>query len=481
MIRSHAATATCLVAAALFASYGVDGGLSRDEAVYVYAGQRLADGVPLAQGIFDPKGPLGSVVLGAVAALPGDDVVAARVAFWLLSLGVVLAVLLLARRLTGSLAGGVVAALVLACAQGFARDALSGPDVKTLGLLLLVLALHATVDRRWFLASLAGCAAALTWQPLAAIPLTVLVLAALERRARPVLAVLAAGCASVAPVLAHLLLTGALDDLVDAAVAFPLTGMRHADATLGIRLGIIRDVVLGERYGVSGVVVVAGLVPFVAGCAVAARRRTHERAAAIVPVSFLAALAMTLSDFQGYPDLYPLLPYGALGWAWAVAALRASAWARPATVAAAALTAALVGLSAVTFPHDDDRESIDVQRRTARWVDRLAGPDGTVWALGDPTPLVLTGRANPDPYVFLSSGVAEWKLARLPGGVPAWRDQVLAAGTTVVVVNGVTQGPTTALVELLREDGFRRCRGGIWKVYSRVGCPGGPPRRQTEN
>lgn len=468
--------ATCLVAAVLFALYGVGGQLSRDEAVYVYAGQRIIDGVPLYQGIFDPKGPLGGVLLAVVAALPGDDVLAVRAAFGVLSVGSVLVLILLARRLTGSLPAAVVAGLVLACARGFARDALSGPDVKTLGVLLILVTLLATLERRWVVASLAGCAGALTWQPLAILPLLVLALAATSPAAERVGAsvrVLAAGCAAVLPFLVVTLATGSLDDLVEAAVVFPVTGMQHADSSFGVRLETIGQVVVGNRYGVSGPVVLAGLALLLVGCAIGIARRTHDRVALIVPLAAVAAVAMTLSDFQGYPDLYPLIPFGALGWAWAVAQLR---WPSAGAVLVGALAAALVVGSAVTFPHDHDRYSLDRQRRTAHWTASLVGPGETLWALGDPTPLVLTGRSMPDRYVLLAGGVATWKLDRLPGGVRAWRDQLLDARATVVVVNGVSQGPAMELVGLLRDEGFERCPGGMWDVWSSVGCGRGAPR-----
>lgn len=470
-----AAAGTGLVAAALFASYGVGGQLSRDEAVYVYAGQRLVDGVPPYQGVFDPKGPAGSAVLAAVAALPGDDVVAVRVAFALLSVGSVLALFLLAVRLTGSLPAGVVAGLVLACARGFTRDALSGPDVKTLGVLLLLLTLLATVERRWVAAALAGCAAALTWQPLVVLPLLVLGLAVASpagERLRATTRVVAAGTAAVLLVLAGTVATGSLDDLVEAAVVFPLTGMSHRDSSLGVRLEIIGQVVVGDRYGFTGVVVLAGLLLLVVGCGHAAVRRTHDRVALVVPLAALGAVAMTLSDFQGYPDLYPLLPFGALGWAWAVSRVHGPS---VGAVVVGVLAAALVVASAVTIPDDGDRFTLDRQRRTAQWAAGLVGPGETLWALGDPTPLVLTGRSIPDPYVLLVGGIATWKLDRLPGGVAAWREQLRDARASVVVVNGVTEGPALQLVALLREDGFRRCPGAIWQVWSSVGCGSGAP------
>src|SRR3954452_16898277 len=47
-----------IVAALLFTQFSIEGNLSRDEAIYSYGGQQLADGVPVYQAIFDPKPPL---------------------------------------------------------------------------------------------------------------------------------------------------------------------------------------------------------------------------------------------------------------------------------------------------------------------------------------------------------------------------------------------------------------------------------------
>src|SRR5439155_20802432 len=47
-----------LIGVLLFTRFSIEGNLWRDEAIYAYGGQQLADGVPVYQGIFDPKPPL---------------------------------------------------------------------------------------------------------------------------------------------------------------------------------------------------------------------------------------------------------------------------------------------------------------------------------------------------------------------------------------------------------------------------------------
>jgi hypothetical protein len=69
-------------------------------------------------------------------------------------------------------------------------------------------------------------------------------------------------------------------------------------------------------------------------------------------------------------------------------------------------------------------------------LERVAGPRGTVWALGDPTSLVLTHRRNPSRYIYLGSGVARWMIEHDPGGLAAWQVRIRAADPAVVVLGG---------------------------------------------
>src|SRR4051794_27734637 len=159
-----------VVAALLFTQFSIEGNLSRDEAIYTYAGQQLVDGVPVYQGIFDPKPPLPTFLtaagVAAGRATGEDELVALRYEFLLFALLTVGAVYVLGLRLWGSPVAALDGAVTLACFRGFAEDALGGPDVKTPGVLLSVVALLLLIERRWFWAAFVGSLAFLDWQPL---------------------------------------------------------------------------------------------------------------------------------------------------------------------------------------------------------------------------------------------------------------------------------------------------------------------------
>ena len=194
-----------LVAVALFTRFGVHGGLSRDESIYAYGGQQWADGVPFYVSIFDPKTPLsaGLAALGVLAgrAVGMDGLIAIRIVFCAFACATVLALYELGRELWDPLAG-LVAAVTLASFHGFAVDALGGPDAKTPGIFLGVLAMVLLARRRWFWGALAGSLAFLVWQPLAVYALAAVVLAPLVtdagRRGRA-LATAVAGAAIPGP------------------------------------------------------------------------------------------------------------------------------------------------------------------------------------------------------------------------------------------------------------------------------------------
>src|SRR3954468_7955657 len=79
-----------VVAALLYTQFSIEGNLSRDEAIYTYGGQQLVEGVPVYEGIFDPKPPLPTFLtaagVGVARAAGQDELVALRYEFLLFSL-----------------------------------------------------------------------------------------------------------------------------------------------------------------------------------------------------------------------------------------------------------------------------------------------------------------------------------------------------------------------------------------------------------
>jgi hypothetical protein len=474
------ACVSLFVAMGLFLAFGWSGDLSRDESVYAYAGQQLVDGTAPYLSIFDPKGPVSMIIAGigvAMARVLGfNDLLGIRLVYFACSCATVLAVYALTWRLWRSLPAAVVAGCVFASFEGFARDALSGPDAKTPGVLFLVLTLHLTLGRQWFWAALVAAVACLTWQPFVSPVLVLLVVALVRAPAGERIRILGlTGLGAGLPtllILGYLTAAGALGAAYDAAVVFPLRGITHAAATVSERAEMVVDV-LGSKYHFSAIVLVAGLVLLLALAGRSlTRRETPWRERFDDPVvhllvpTFVSLAVYTATDFQGYPDVYPLLPYAALGLGGVVAGIgvgtgRAQRFSLGAALAA---TAALVAWSAVAFAGDDSRGELTHQRQAACGLDRLILPGTSLWALGDPTPLVLTGRRNPDRFIFVSSGVGKWKIAETTDGLDGWKEQMRAADPSVVMIKGSSGPVVDAFKQWLKSLGYAQRYVGPWKV-----------------
>src|SRR3954451_1374346 len=311
-----------LVATLLYTQFSIQGNLSRDEAIYTYGGQQLVDGVPVYQGIFDPKPPLPTFLtaagVAAGRAVGEDELVMLRYEFLLFSLLTVGAVYLLGLRLWRSPVAALGGAVTFIVFRGFATDALGGPGAKTPGVLLSVVALLLLVERRWFWAAFAGSFAFLDWQPLGLYAVAAVVAAFVlsEARWREAGKALAGAAIPLAATVVYLALAGDLSQFFEASFDFPATRLYPDPIPLWQRIGGITHVV-NKFYTEGRVLFWAGLVLL----PVVLLRRHVRRPTVVVMVlvTLLGFVALSLTDFQGYPDLFPLLPYAAIGIAGVVA------------------------------------------------------------------------------------------------------------------------------------------------------------------
>ena len=106
--------AVAVVAGATYALHGFDGMLTRDLAIYSYAGQQVAEGVPPYLGVMNRAGPLAHAIpaLGVLVArgLGLDDLYTMRIFFMLIAVVCVCAVYVLGRDAFRSRLVGVVTA-----------------------------------------------------------------------------------------------------------------------------------------------------------------------------------------------------------------------------------------------------------------------------------------------------------------------------------------------------------------------------------
>jgi hypothetical protein len=470
------------VAVLLYTRFSVYGDLSRDEAIYAYGGQQLARGVAPYVSIFDPKTPLATVVAGVAATLARvtgrGDLTAIRLAFFTCACLSVVATYLLGTRLWRSRLAGLACAVVFASFRGFALDALPGPDAKTPGVLLAIVSMLLLTRRRWFWAAASGSLAFLVWQPFGLYSAVVVVAsvaaAATGERWR---ALTQAVLGAVTPVLLTAVcfaVAGALGSFVESALVFPVAGIHRSPETVPERLRHIVSVV-DLYYRFSGALFWVGLVLLVVLALVhlvrvGPRRAVRHPLVWVVLPTLLGQALYASTDFQSYPDVFPLLVYGALGIGGGVAAL--AGW-RTGEVARVVVTAvvvvalvALTAYSTVSFHRDvGNDEALLGQRVDACALDTMVPRHRALYAVGDPTTLVLTHRRNPDRYIYLGSGVIGWKLAHLRGGLRAWLAQVEATRPAVVVTNSLSAHYRVAMGTVLRGEGYRHGYLGPWRMF----------------
>jgi hypothetical protein len=182
----------------------------------------------------------------------------------------------------------------------------------------------------------------------------------------------------------------------------------------------------------------------------------------LVLPTFLALVAFSLTDFQGYPDLYPLLPYAALGiGGTAAVAVRGVAPRRVAVAGALAATVVLAGLSWHTYTGD---HRLVRQRAEGAALNRRLASGDTLYALGDPAPLVLTGRRNPSRFIYMGSGVAAWVVGHTPGGLAGWEARIRAVDPAIVTLGG-WNGPIRDRLQRWLRAHYRVRHLGRWVLF----------------
>ncbi len=479
------AVLSLVMAVLLFTRFSLDATLLRDPSIYVYEGQQLSHGVPIYVSIFDPKTPLAGTLAGLAAALSrlvgADEVHGIRVAFFLCACLTVLAVYELAVRLWNSPLAGVVATAVFCSFQYFASQALGGPDAKTPGILLGLVSMTLLTRRRWLLAAVAASLSFLAWQPFAVYSIVVLgytLLVAEKGSQRRSFAVAAAGVAlPVAVTALYFWAAGALGHFLESALVFPLTGVKRGHETLLDRLGGIATVARTSA-GFSSWPFWTGLVLLLvlaAGRLLTQRAELRQSARdpllGVVLPSLLLIAAYSCADFQGPPDLFPGLPYAALGFG-GLAAVTLGAGRSPAgrgalVVGWLAGAVIFVGFAWNQFDKVPPVGSGLVgQHAEACALNQMLGPQGTLVALGSPAPLVMTGRRNPDRFVYLNSGVDRWKAEHTQGGFRGWVAEIRSYHPAAIVVGGWTDGLRPRMSRWLESaSGFHPAYLGRWRVF----------------
>ena len=431
------------VSLVVYVLHGFQGMLTRDLGIYAYAGQQVADGVPPYLGVLNRAGPLAHVLPGVgalVARLGGlDDVITMRVLFMLMATAAVCVSYLLGRDLFRSRGAGLVTASAMLAVHGFIQYASNGPREKTPMTLFVIGALWAVTHRRWFTAGVLTSLATLCLQTAFFSTFTAVAVGALllatGGRIRALARIAVGGLVPVAVLGAWFALAGSLGAAWD---GFYAINRRY---TVPNPLDAERELVWDDlqlAYGVTVWLVLAGtlLLPLVSLAAVSRRARAAEPGLAVLPAmtaGLVAGLAWILQEYDAWADLFPVLPFAAVGLG-AGFAVATHGLARRRRDAVAGVLAAAAVVMALAYSLSTRDDSLQDQREATDAVLATLPADATITSIEAPQPLVLTGRTNPTRYQMFRSGLQDYMEDTWPGGLDGFKRDLVADGPDLVAV-----------------------------------------------
>lgn len=445
-----------VVSLVTYALHGFNGMLTRDLAVYSYAGQQVAEGVPPYVGILNRAGPLAHAIPGigvGIARVGGfDDLVVLRFFFLAIATATACAVYVLGRDVFASRPAGLVTAATFLTFSGFITYASNGPREKTPMTLFIVCALWAVTRRRWFTAGLFVSLATLCLQIAFFTSFTAAaagaILLARGERGRALARVAVGGAVPVAVCAVWFAVTGSLRGAMD---AFLLINVRYtiADPLLPKIGEAWQD--LQAAYGVSLWLLIGGLVALVVRSLAALRKEARdEDASLVVLIAFtlgaLVGLAWNLRDYDAWPDLFPVLPLAAVGVGGLYVAVAKRLPSTAGVVVAVVLSVAAT-VTAVQESVTTRDERLVTQRESVADVLAQVPAGATITSVEAPQALVLTRRTNPTRHQMFTSGLQDYVEDTWPGGIEGFRREMVEAKPTLIVFGDPISDEWRAAIE----------------------------------
>lgn len=434
----------CLVALVVYLMHGFDGILATDEGIYAYAGQQVAEGVPPYVAIANRVGPLAHLLPGGAAvvarAVGVDDLLAMRVFFMLIAVACVGLAYLVGRDVFRSRYAGVASAAALLSFHGFIELATYGPREKTPMVLFMLAALLAIAHQRWLTTGVLVSLATLTWQPsffplIATVLIAVLLGLPLRAWWRALARVTIGGLVPLALTVGSYVAIDRLQMFLDCFVLI------NAKYTYGLRKSVLDDPsaawrVMDKHYGASTWVIFAGLAALLVSAAVAAaRRREREpRTAALVGfgVGGLVSFGWTFQALDGWPDVFLLFPFAAVGVGSLVQLVVDRAPGRVALASTLAVAAACTAIAVGFSVGERDDRLVEQRRATATVMQVL--PDARIFSVRAPQPLILTQQRQGSRFQLFAHGMTRYLNDTFPGGLRGYRLWVAQHAPTVIAL-----------------------------------------------
>lgn len=485
--RSEAVVIAVLLLGASFFAFsqnGFEGRMWRDHGILMYSGQQMAKGVPPYVSLFDHNGPLSFLIAGAAIIVANawsvDDVFAVRMVFCALSALAVVALYLLTLTLFGSRSVGLLSAIVFIGLECFARDAGSGPRVKTPMVLFEILCLLFAARKNWFSAGLFGSLAPLVWQPAGIYAVAAVLFAALQsargrERASSLTRAIAGTLLPIVVVSGYFVYKNAFGEFVNSAVLFNLIYVEQVPATL-IQHFANPIAAVYRAYPLGVFPIVLGFLATLAFCVWRLRENGGSISKllatdrfAVFLVSFLAMVIWSLIDFQGGPDLFVLLLYVAIGFGWLLYLALGHVMdilhlGRAARRAVLAVLCIILVMTEAGYYRKTRNDGLQEQRRLAHQIEDEFGRDCRLITISSPEILVLLNKTNPNRYLIIASGIDNLIDATEPGGFEGWLRQLEAYDAPVIALGPITGRRAQMVMDWLNAH-YEARKVGTWTLF----------------
>lgn len=469
-----------MAAGIAFVQSGFEGKLLRDDSIYIYSGQQMAEGVPPYVSIFDVKGPLSPILCG-IAVMVGrtqgaNDIFSCRALFFGISIFVIIAIFLLSSKVFHSALNALFASMTFATFWGFGVHAASGPRAKTPMVLFEILALYFTISQKWFTAGIFGGLAVLVWQPMIVFPAITFFLAIVQsspsrQRLKNGALAITGALFPILLVMAWFFSNNALPNFLDGWITFHVNYMDRGGANIqGNLLNILNAVYFGyPRALVSVWMGFLGIILFFKKALInydgdLIKLVQKDQNAALF-LSFPLPFVWSVLDFQGYADFYPFLPYAALGFGWILSATAIPAEGFKGTRKAfcVLIVASLFVFGAMSYYKTRNTVLMDQQEWASKIESELTKEDKVV-SIGIPEALVLMQRRNPTPYVFIIAGIDSYIEDKTVGGFDGWIRNMDRDKPTIILF-GSTWGRQIPKLKKWLNKYYVNTKVGEWNVY----------------
>ncbi|MHA2327965.1 MAG: hypothetical protein ACXACR_05545 [Candidatus Hodarchaeales archaeon] len=444
-----------ILAGVVYALYGFNGDLTRDSAIFIYQGQQMAEGVPPYVSIFDVKTPLTGMISGYGVMISRnmgwDELLIVRLVFYVFGCFGVVSVYLLAKNLFNSRLIGLFSSLTLLTFPYLVMMTASGPRPKVAVILFATLCLLFTVQKKWFKAGLTGSVSFWFWQPSGLIPLVVFFLSWIQSRRNRIRNTLMCGVGILIPIILislYFYFNGAFEEMMDGAFLYIFRYGKFDQETTFIG----RIITFGR--GINGLspnskIKLAFSFIFLVGGSIATSyiyfwRRSQANNVTLkdtltkdnfapVLLSFPLLLIWTFFDFQGPPDLFPLLPYISIGYGYFLYAfakkaeeIRMDHLKKDFHLFFIIVICAILffGSVAIAISQKSGGVSLNDQKKAAFKIESRFGSESKILSLGQPEVLVLLKRTNPNSFLFIPRsrmhGFENYIHETTPGGFGGW-------------------------------------------------------------